>query len=112
MLDLITAPYGVEPAMVVEGQSGLNSDKFDGIAKALTTAATEEILQAMLKTLLADRFKLLARQDTKEMPVYVLTVGKNGSKLRPAANSGPPKTSRGEGDPTTTSSANRSPWRT
>jgi uncharacterized protein (TIGR03435 family) len=98
MLDLITIAYGVETAMVVGGPTWLNSDKFDIIAKA-PSDASEAALQAMLKALLADRFKLVARQDIKEMPVYVLTVGKNGSKLRPAASPGPSKTSRGEGDP-------------
>lgn len=35
----------------------------------------------MLQALLADRFKLVVRRETKEMPVYVLTVGKGGPKL-------------------------------
>ena len=88
MLDLITIAYGVEPEMVIGGPSWLNTDKFNVIAKSPSASASVETLQAMLKTLLADRFKLVARQDTKEMPVYVLTVGKSGAKLRPAANAG------------------------
>jgi uncharacterized protein (TIGR03435 family) len=32
----------------------------------------------MLQTLLADRFKLATQSGTREMPVYFLTVGKNG----------------------------------
>jgi uncharacterized protein (TIGR03435 family) len=39
----------------------------------------------MIQTLLADRFKLNLRHETKEQPVYALTVAKNGSKL-PAFN--------------------------
>jgi uncharacterized protein (TIGR03435 family) len=99
MLDLIGIAYGVEPAMVVGGPTWLTVDKFDVIAKAPSASASEENLQAMLKTLLADRFKLAAHQDTKDMPAYVLTVGKGGAKLHPAASPGPRKTSRGEGDP-------------
>jgi len=34
----------------------------------------------MFRRLLADRFKLVLRRQTKEMPVYVLTVGKDGFK--------------------------------
>jgi len=98
MLDLIAIAYGVEQAMVVGGPSWLSSDRFDIIAKA-PASASEADFQPMLKALLADRFKLVAREDKKDMPVYVLTVGRNGSKLRPAANPGPPKRSRGEGDP-------------
>jgi uncharacterized protein (TIGR03435 family) len=99
MLELISIAYGVERAMVVGGPSWLGTDRFDVIAKTPSTAAQEESMQPMLKALLADRFKLVARQDTRDMPAYVLTVRKNGAKLRPAANPGPPKRSRGEGDP-------------
>jgi uncharacterized protein (TIGR03435 family) len=38
-------------------------------------------LQKMIQTLLADRFKLVLRKETKEMPVYLLTVGKDGPKF-------------------------------
>jgi len=103
MLELITAAYDVEPEVVVGGPSWLNTDKFDVIAKApptsLSMEAMEPTLQAMLKALLADRFKLVAREEKKDMPVYVLTVGKSGPKLQPAANPGPPKESQGQGDP-------------
>ena len=35
----------------------------------------------MLQTLLQDRFQLRLRRETKELPIYALVVGKNGSKL-------------------------------
>jgi uncharacterized protein (TIGR03435 family) len=103
MLDLITIAYGVEPEMVVGGPGWLNSDRFDVIAKAPSAKASEETLRAMLKALLVDRFKLVAREDKRDMPVFVLTVGKTagkkGLKLQTAAKPGEPSTSRGEGDP-------------
>jgi uncharacterized protein (TIGR03435 family) len=34
----------------------------------------------MLRTLMADRFQLKFRHETKELPVYALTVGKNGRR--------------------------------
>jgi uncharacterized protein (TIGR03435 family) len=37
----------------------------------------------MLQTMLEERFKLVLRRDTKEMPVYVLTQTKGGHKLTP-----------------------------
>jgi uncharacterized protein (TIGR03435 family) len=40
-------------------------------------------LQKMLQNLLADRFKLVLRRETREMPVYILTAPKGGSKLTP-----------------------------
>jgi len=40
-------------------------------------------LQAMIQTLLADRFKLKIHSESRVMPVYVLKVDRNGSKLQP-----------------------------
>ena len=37
----------------------------------------------MLQALLEDRFKLKTHQETREVPVYALTVAKGGSKLKP-----------------------------
>ncbi len=37
----------------------------------------------MLQTLLADRFQLKLHRETKDLPVYSLVIGKNGSKLAP-----------------------------
>ena len=43
----------------------------------------------MLRSLLADRFGLAVHEGTHPVPRYVLTVGKGGSKLKPAAGSDP-----------------------
>ena len=40
----------------------------------------------MLRALLADRFKLTFHRDSKELPVYFLSVAKNGPKLEKAAD--------------------------
>jgi uncharacterized protein (TIGR03435 family) len=45
--------------------------------------------RAMLQNLLADRFKLRAHREAKEMPVYALVVGKNGPRLKASSASGP-----------------------
>jgi uncharacterized protein (TIGR03435 family) len=44
----------------------------------------KQIMQGMLKTLLAERFKLMARHESREQPAYALTVPKNGPKLEKA----------------------------
>ncbi len=98
MLDLVSAGYGVDNDNVIGGPSWLNSDRFDIIAKAPPGVTADEKLQAMLKALLEDRFKLAAHEDKKDMPVFILTARK-GVKLPPAAKDGPPSTARGEGDP-------------
>ncbi len=42
-------------------------------------------LELMLQALLADRFKLRVHRETRVMPVYALTLGKNGPKLKKSA---------------------------
>ena len=42
----------------------------------------------MLRGLLADRFKLVVHNDTKNLPAFVLSVGKGGPKLKESDGSG------------------------
>ncbi len=86
LLTLIEAAYGVTDDMVTGGPSWLKLDIYDVIAKVPgdTTQATARL---MLQSLLAERFALVARRDTRPMPRYVLSVSKGGSKLKPAAES-------------------------
>jgi uncharacterized protein (TIGR03435 family) len=51
------------------------------IPEGLSPKARADRMRPMLEALLADRFKLVVRHETKEMPVYTLVVGKDGPKL-------------------------------
>src|SRR5580704_247716 len=87
MLQLIEAAYGVSEDTIAGGPGWLNSDLFDVVAKVPegTTAATANL---MLQALLAERFALDIKNETHGVPRFVLTVGKGGSKLKPAGGSG------------------------
>jgi uncharacterized protein (TIGR03435 family) len=50
----------------------------------LSIQARNDRVRAMVQALLADRFKLAIRRESKEMPVYALLVAKGGPKLRRA----------------------------
>ena len=50
----------------------------------------------MLQTLLADRFKLAFHGETKEIPALILTVGKNGHKLKATETEGSPSFKTGK----------------
>jgi uncharacterized protein (TIGR03435 family) len=50
----------------------------------LSMQARNERVRAMVQALLADRFRLLIRRESKEMPVYALSVAKGGPKLQRA----------------------------
>jgi uncharacterized protein (TIGR03435 family) len=81
MLDLVMRAYGVTDDKVTGGPSWLASDRFDVIAKTPANA-TAETAKSMLQALLADRFSLKVHDDSKPLPVYVLTVAKNGPKMK------------------------------
>jgi uncharacterized protein (TIGR03435 family) len=82
MLNLVAAAYGVnDEDFIVGGPVWLTSERFDIIAKAPAGVTSEEKLQALLKALLESRFQLVAHQDKRDMPVFVLTA-KKGTKLQ------------------------------
>jgi uncharacterized protein (TIGR03435 family) len=50
----------------------------------LSIEARNDRVRAMVQALLVDRFKLVIRRESKEMPVYALVVAKGGTKLQRA----------------------------
>jgi uncharacterized protein (TIGR03435 family) len=74
-------------AVQVMGPNWIDSNRYDIVAKT-SEAAPNEKLREMLRTLLADRFKLAVHRETKEMPAYVVTIGKNGHKLKQSEGEG------------------------
>ena len=77
---LIMSAYDVQSEMITGGPKWLDSDRFDILAKA-PPEADQKMLQTMLQTLLADRFKLVTHREDRVMPEFALVVGKSGPKL-------------------------------
>jgi uncharacterized protein (TIGR03435 family) len=65
------------------GPAWLDADHYDITAKANGNPPVEMMLGPMLQALLEDRFKLKLHRETREVPVYALTVAKSGLKLKP-----------------------------
>jgi uncharacterized protein (TIGR03435 family) len=78
---IILEAYRLNQYQLSGGPGWLDSYWFDLEGKA-ESPADENQLRQMLRTLLAERLQLVAHRETREMPVYALTVGKNGPKLR------------------------------
>ena len=80
---LIAETYNVRAYQVSGGPGWIGQERWDIRAKAegVEGRLSAEQFYAMVKALLADRFQLKIHSETKEMPVYALLVGKNGSKL-------------------------------
>ncbi len=89
MLDLIKMAYAVDADKISGGPSWLDYDRFEVVAKAPPTTSQEN-LRLMLQSLLADRFGLVVAADSRPMPSYVLSAGKDQSKLKPAETGGTP----------------------
>jgi uncharacterized protein (TIGR03435 family) len=88
MLNMISDAYGVEAEMIVGGPNWLDSARYDITTKA--PPATDDVTaKLMLRSLLAERFKLVIHKDQKAMPSYALSVSKRGLKLKESAAPGP-----------------------
>jgi len=71
----------------VTGPDWMDQQRYDIVAKT-PAGASDEQLRLMMRTLLADRFKLAAHQQTREAQAWVLSVGKNGPKFKESASDG------------------------
>ncbi len=83
LADLIRIAYRVK-AYQVQGPDWMAQQRFEIQAK-IPEGVSEDKVPEMLQALLAERFKLAIHRDKKELPVYALIVGKNGSKLTEAS---------------------------
>jgi uncharacterized protein (TIGR03435 family) len=82
LMMLIQNAYAVQASQVVGGPSWINSDGYDIEAKPERNTDREH-MWLMLQSLLADRFKLALHRETRELPIYALTVTKGGLKPPP-----------------------------
>jgi uncharacterized protein (TIGR03435 family) len=87
--DLMMVAYGSPLALVesqiIDAPAWARSDRFEIIAKVTGEFSHERFL-AMMRTLLAERFQLRVRKETRQLPVYDLVLerpGQRGPRLRP-----------------------------
>jgi uncharacterized protein (TIGR03435 family) len=83
--DLVRIAYQVKPYQVT-GAKWMETERYD-IAAKLRAGASAAEAPAMLRSLLAARFHLAVRRESKELPVYALAAGKGGLKMK--ASTGP-----------------------
>ncbi len=68
---------------VAGGQDWTSSELYEIEAKATAPHSRATMNGPMLRALLEDRFKLKVHRETREVPVYTLTVAEGGPKLQP-----------------------------
>jgi uncharacterized protein (TIGR03435 family) len=113
----ITLAYSLRDFQLVGGPGWINTEGYDVVAKASSDEVAaapgdpqpngESIdqrrlrfdrVRERLRWLLADRFGLVVHHETRDQPVYLLTLAKNGPKLKAVpAPDGPPRKEEGRG---------------
>ena len=86
---LIQTAYQTQAFQRIEGMpSWSRSDRFEVEGKAEGNP-TEEQMWSMVRSLIADRFKLSTHLETRDLPVYALVIagsdGRLGARIRPSA---------------------------
>ena len=84
---LILNAYQLPTPQLAGGPDWMNSDRFDVLAKASDDVPQEHVL-LMLQALLAERFKLQAHSETRELPVYALVMARSDGRLGPQMRRG------------------------
>jgi uncharacterized protein (TIGR03435 family) len=92
----IMGAWGVGPNQISGGPEWLDSDRFEIVASAGQPVEDEDVLNAMLRNLLAERFKLALHRETRTAQALVLEVAKNGPKLE-KTEAGEASTNSGRG---------------
>jgi uncharacterized protein (TIGR03435 family) len=82
------ATVNPQPLHMEGGPSWMQSEYYSLSAKADGPARTEMLAGPMLQTLLEERFRLKIHREMREIPVYAMTLGKSGLRVRPLADGG------------------------
>lgn len=82
--------YGLQPLQVAGSKPSWFADMHDtyDIEAKAAAAVSEDECKRMAQAVFVDRFALKFHHETKDMPVYALTIGKNGPKMRALKASG------------------------
>jgi bla regulator protein blaR1 len=87
---LIGFAYELQRGQLVGQPAWVNTERYDIVAKAERDIPPGPALRMMLRSLLADRFKLAVHRETRETPIYALVMarsdGQPGPRLRRPAN--------------------------
>jgi uncharacterized protein (TIGR03435 family) len=83
---LMQRAYGVMDWNVTGGPGWIRTDRWDVVAKSSFEGnLTEQQLQPMLQRLLADRFKLMVHESSRQMPGWALVVDRGGPRVKASA---------------------------
>lgn len=94
--NLIWLAWQLPPERVTGGPKWIDSDLYDIQAKSPAGSPNSiDAQRQRIQALLADRFQLKVHRETKNSPVYLLTIAKNGLKMQEAKGSDPQANDKG-----------------
>lgn len=86
--NIIRNAWGLQGFQIVGGPDWINTERWDIVAKAEGNPPGPQMM-TMVQNLLADRFKLVAHRETREMPIYALVLARADRTLGPNLHSSP-----------------------
>jgi uncharacterized protein (TIGR03435 family) len=79
---MMAAMYRIPERRIEGGPEWFGSERFNVEARADHEGYSIDELHAMFKNLLTERFGLRVHVDTRDVPVYILTLAKGGPKMK------------------------------
>lgn len=87
---LISWAFSVDDGRLVDAPKGLDSIRFDVVAKAYEEEPAPGQMQLMMQSLLAERFNLVVHPEKRELTSYTLVTDAGGAKVRVSNTQEPP----------------------
>jgi uncharacterized protein (TIGR03435 family) len=89
LADLMMFAYSVQMKQIIGAPDWIEKDRYDIDATPdVEGTPTADQVRIMIRKLIAERFQLKFHHDKRELSAFVLTVGKDGAKLRPGQVNG------------------------
>jgi len=89
LADLMMFAYSVQMKQILGAPDWIERDRYDISATPDREGTpTADQVRIMIRKLLADRFQLKFHHDQRELSAFVLTVAKDGAKLKPSQPNG------------------------
>jgi uncharacterized protein (TIGR03435 family) len=89
LADLIMFAYSVQRKQILGAPDWIEKDRYDinATPDQEGTPSADQV-RLMIRKLLADRFQMKFHHEKRELSAFVLTVGKDGAKLKPSQPNG------------------------
>jgi uncharacterized protein (TIGR03435 family) len=82
LFSIVRNAYMLQPYQIVGGPEWINTDRFDIVARPPDGVPQAQLIE-MVKSLLADRFRLRVHMESRSLPIYALVMARPDGRLGP-----------------------------